>query len=377
MKTIGYKIEGTLAKTQNSELFLATHPNHAGKLVCKKTKAAYSSNLNTENLNAEYQLLKRLDHPSIIKAHGLEQLQVQSVLVREYFEGIPLESFLQQERCSLEVFLSLAIQLSGAVDTMHRKGVLHGNLSSACILINSNRNQIMLTGFGAASRRFDVDSDAVRPVAETAQAYRAPEQSERLNQQIGLSADLYSLGVIFFQMLSGRLPFESQDAMGLIHSHIAKVAPKLEEFVADIPPVVSHMVSKLLEKMPAERYSSAASLKADLQRCLKRLKQEAPIADFILDGMGAISSASLANHLYGRESELDKLVKALHDQSHRGHASMIVVSGASGVGKSSLVNSALNEFGDSGGYRVMAKFDQYRQNTPFEMLYVALRDLIG
>ncbi|WP_028486869.1 diguanylate cyclase domain-containing protein [Thiomicrorhabdus chilensis] len=376
METIGYKIDKNLAKTQNSELFLATHSSYAGSLVCKKTKAAYSSNLSSENLNQEYQLLQRFDHPAIIKAHGLESIQGQNILVREYFEGIPLEHFLQQNPCPLEKFFVLAIQLTDAVDSMHQQGVLHGNLSSSCILVKPSGTQIMLTGFGAASRRFHLEAEESWSVPQAVQPYRAPEQSDRLNQRIGLSADLYSLGVIFFQMLSGRLPFVSKDAASLLHSHIAKTAPELVEFVANIPPAVSHIVSKLLEKMPGDRYSSASSLKADLTRCFKAFKKEGHIADFSPDGMGGFSPRGFSDQLYGREYELERLVKALHEQLHRGHASMVAVSGASGVGKSSLVTSALDEFGDDGGYRIIAKFDQYRQNTPFEMLYAALRDLI-
>ncbi|MDG6774653.1 diguanylate cyclase [Thiomicrorhabdus sp. ZW0627] len=376
METIGYKIQDSIATTRNSELFLATHPQYSEALVCKKNQAAYASNQVIEHLRHELELLNRFDHPSIIKAHGIESVQGQSYLVRDYFDGVALHDVLKDRPLELERFLPLAIQLADVIETLHLQEVIHGNLSPYNILIDRSGEQLMLTGFGAAVRRLFALEEEGCSESSQSHHYLAPEQGGRLCYQVGPEADIYSLGILFFQMLSGQLPFDSQDTVGLIHSHIAKHAPMLDGIVDGVPKGVAEMVAKMIEKTPGDRYSSVASLKADLKRFFVALQTGKEIVDFEPDGMGGTLRFKQSNKLYGRTNEIRRFKETIRSQSQKGRASLISIYGSSGVGKSSMVEATIEELESFSGYHLSTKFDQYRQNTPFEMLYSALRDLI-
>ncbi|WP_373018010.1 diguanylate cyclase [Thiomicrorhabdus sp.] len=402
METHGYKIQECIATTRHSEIFLATHPDEPSGVICKNIKSAFVSSLDNDHLQNEFELLTQFDHPAIIKSHGIHNVQGKNLLVRDYFDGLPLSDFLKaiqkydqqtiqspetealhaavlnSSPVSFDRFLSIAIQIVEAIEAIHEQDVVHGNLSSSCILIDPSSDKIMLTGFGYAARRMkeSVSEEGLKP-SELASFYSAPEQSDRIDGEIGHAADIYSLGIIFFQMLSGRLPFVSDDAIGLMHDHIAKTAPRLTDVVADMPAALSGLVAKMLAKMPVDRYSSATSLKVDLIRCLDALRETGEIAEFKPDLLGSMAQFNSAGKLYGRETVIADLTASVQRQFENPQASMNTLYGASGVGKSSLVEAALKDLEGSPGFRLMAKFDQYRQNTPFEMLYGALRDLIG
>src|SRR5271169_369125 len=177
-------------------------------------------------------------------------------------------------------FLRLAIGIAGALGKAHQRGLVHKDLKPAHILVNCADRQTRLTGFGIASRlpRERQTLEPPETIAGTL-AYMAPEQTGRMNRSIDSRSDLYSLGVTFYQILTGVLPFTASDPMEWVHCHIARRPARPAERIENVPAPVSQLVMKLLAKTAEERYQTAAGLERDLRRCLAAWEAERRIDD--------------------------------------------------------------------------------------------------
>src|SRR5215831_15424850 len=165
-------------------------------------------------------------------------------------------------------FLRLAIPVAAALGKLHQRGLVHKDIKPGNVLMNETTGEARLTGFGIASR-FVRERQSPRPpetIAGTL-AYMAPEQTGRMNRSIDSRSDLYALGVTFYQMLTGALPFIAVDPMEWVHCHLARRPLSPAERLKDIPDAVSAIVMKLLAKRAEDRYQTAAGLERDLRSC--------------------------------------------------------------------------------------------------------------
>jgi len=219
-------------------------------------------------LTHEYELKDDLDDAWAARPLGLERERGQTMLVLNDPGGEPLDRLIGPP---MEVgrFLRLAVALSAAVGRLHERGLVHKDIKPSNVLVNSRTGQVWLTGFGIASRllRERQSPDPPEFIAGTL-AYMAPEQTGRMNRSTESRSDLYSLGVTFFQMLTGSLPFTASDPMEWVHCHVARQPEPPSERVKNVPPAVSAIIMKLLAKTAEERYQTAAGLESDLRRCL-------------------------------------------------------------------------------------------------------------
>lgn len=277
----------------------------------------------------------------------------------------------------LTPFLHVAIALAVALGRLHNRGFIHKDVKPSNILVNSDTRVVWLLGFGIASR-LPRERRAPAPpemIAGTL-AYMAPEQTGCMNRSIDARSDLYSLGVTLYEMLTGMLPFTASDPMEWIHCHIARQPMPPDERVNGIPAPVAAIVMKLLAKTAEDRYQTAAGVAGDLQHCLKTWEAHHRIDPFPLGAHDLSDRLLISEMLYGREAEIEALVAAFDRVVSQGATELVLVSGYSGIGKSSVVNELHKVLVPPRGLFASGKFDRYKRDIPYATLAQAFQSLV-
>jgi PAS domain S-box-containing protein len=329
-----------------------------------------------ERLAHEYALRDELDAAWAARPLALVREGGRTALLLEDPGGEPLEGLIG---APMEAgrFLRLAIGIAAALGKAHQRGLVHKDVKPANILVNCADGQTRLAGFGIASR-LPRERQAPEPpefIAGTL-AYMAPEQTGRMNRSIDSRSDLYALGVTFYQMLTGRLPFSAADPMEWVHCHIARKAIAPAERLQSVPAVLSEIVMKLLAKTAEERYQTAAGIEHDLRRSLAAWERHARIEPFALGDNDSPDRLMIPEKLYGREREVETLLAAFDRVVESGAPELVLVSGYSGIGKSSVVNELHKPLVRPRGLFALGKFDQYKRDIPYSTLVQAFQSLV-
>jgi PAS domain S-box-containing protein len=329
-----------------------------------------------DRLSHEYALKDELDPAWAVRPLQLVREDGRTMLVLEDPGGQPLERQLGRPM-ELEQFLRLAINLSAALRELHERGIIHKDVKPTNILVNSAIEKVWLTGFGIASRvpRERQMPDLPETIAGTL-AYMAPEQTGRMNRSIDARSDLYALGVTFYELLTGALPFTATDPIELIHCHIAREPIPPAELASAVPAALSMIVMKLLAKTAEERYQTAAGVEADLRKCLAAWESVGRIAPFPPGLQDTPERLMIPEKLYGREGEIATLLAAFDRVVMHGGPELVLVSGYSGIGKSSVVNELHKVVVLPRGIFISGKFDLRLRDTPHSTLAQAFQGLI-
>jgi transcriptional regulator with GAF, ATPase, and Fis domain/serine/threonine protein kinase len=327
-------------------------------------------------LRREHEIGATLDLDTAVRPLGVETYEGMPSLVLEDWGGEPLDRFVGRPM-PLERFLDLAIRIAGAVADVHDRGVVHKDLKPANILVDPRTFQVKLAEFGFATR-LPREQQVPRPpeLVEGSLPYMSPEQTGRMNRAVDSRADLYSLGATFYEMLTGRLPFDARDPLEWIHCHVARVPIPPAQLVPEIPATVSQVVMKLLAKMAEDRYQTARGLGRDLARCLEEWRGRGRIDLFPLGDRDVPDRLRIPQKLYGRDPEIAELVEVFHRVADRGTAELVLVSGYSGVGKSSLVHELQKTIVGRRGLFAAGKFDQHNRDVPYATIAQAFRQLV-
>jgi PAS domain S-box-containing protein len=324
-------------------------------------------------LENEYELRNHLGSAWAVLPQEFVLEQGRTILILADPGGEGLDRKLGQPM-PIPQFLDLAIDTVAAVRQMHLTGLIHKNLKPIHILTDSVGANVHLTGFGYASR-LPRERQALDPPESIAGSllYMAPEQTGRMNRSIDSRSDLYALGVIFYQMLTGEVPFPSSDPLELIHCHIARTPLQPHERLPSIPAAVSEIVMKLLAKTADERYQTAAGVEYDLKLCLADLRSSGHITPFIVGCFDTPDRLLMPERLYGRELAIASLVSAFGRVSTTGTPELITICGNSGVGKSSLFNELQRTLLSSHGIFASGKFDQQKRDVPYATIAQAFQ----
>jgi PAS domain S-box-containing protein len=329
-----------------------------------------------DRLAHEYGLKQELDGAWAVRPLELIREGGRITLVLEDPGGEPLERLLGAP-LETDHFLRLAVDITVAVGRLHRRSLLHKDIKPANIMVNCTDRQVRLTGFGIASR-VPHERQAPEPpetIAGTL-AYMAPEQTGRMNRSIDSRSDLYALGVTFYRMLTGSLPFTAADPMEWVHCHIARKPLPPTERSKNIPVPVSEIIMKLLAKTAEERYQTAAGVESDLRHCLAERERKGRIDPFALGDHDAPDRLLLPEKLYGRARETETLLACFDRIVNNGAAELVLVSGYSGIGKSSVVNELHKALVPPRGLFASGKFDQYKRDIPYATLGQAFQSLV-
>ncbi len=326
----------------------------------------------------QYLLTRHLEHPRLVQPLALEDYGNGYALVMKDEGEIPLWNYWQESPRSLTEFLAIATQLSEVLHYLSQKRIIHKDIKPSNILIHPETRLVKLIDFSISSVLPKEQQQLTNPnLLEGTLAYISPEQTGRMNRGIDYRTDFYSLGVTFFELLTGSLPFTTSDPMELVHCHIAQAVefPALSEQSA-VPEMVQKIVLKLMEKNAEERYQSALGLKHDLERCEQQLQARGEINPFQLGERDLGDRFLIPEKLYGREREVQTLLNAF-ERVGDGTTEMILVEGFSGIGKTAVVNEVHKPIVKQRGYFIKGKFDQFNRNIPFSAFVQAFRDLMG
>ncbi|AVH67649.1 trifunctional serine/threonine-protein kinase/ATP-binding protein/sensor histidine kinase [Nostoc sp. 'Peltigera membranacea cyanobiont' N6] len=376
----GYHVSEELYNGSRTLVYRGYREADQKPVVIKLLRNPYPSFTELVQFRNQYTIAKNLNSPLIIQTYSLEPYQNGYALVMEDFGGISLKKYFTHDQtryiASLEEFLQIAIALCNTLDILYHERIIHKDIKPANILINPETKQVKLIDFSIASLLPRETQTLVNPnVLEGTLAYISPEQTGRMNRGIDYRTDFYSLGVTFYELLAGKLPFASNEPMELVHSHIAKMPMALGNR-EEIPQVLCDIVMKLMAKNAEDRYQSALGLKFDLENCLTQLQVSGEIKGFEIASRDLCDRFIIPDKLYGRETEVSTLLQAFERVS-LGTTEMMLVAGFSGIGKTAVVNEVHKPIVQQRGYFIKGKYDQFQRNIPFSAFVQAFRDLMG
>ena len=372
----GYTLKTSIQEGHRTIVYKAIRDSDGLPVILKAMHSAYPTLSEIESLKREYEINSLLDNENIIKAHGLFNENNIYFIVFEDFGGIALRTLLKEKKIGINEFTDIAIQITRALDYIHRQGVLHKDIKPQNILINPESKLIKIADFGIASR-LDHEQASIQDIRklEGTLAYISPEQSGRMNRILDYRSDFYSLGATFYEILTGRLVFESDDPMDMIHCHIARQPAPPSTLDPSIPEIISKIIMILLSKNAEDRYQSANGITKDLEECRRLYISAGSIENFTPMQWDYSLKFRVSEKLYGREEQLNTLIEHFNE-ARNGGCEILMVSGYSGIGKSSLVNEINKPIVESRGIYLSGKYDQFKRNIPYSALIEAFQHFL-
>lgn len=379
----GYRLVALVEATSQNEVYRGIRESDGEKVIVKILISEYPSASDLRSYQQEYTIGQNLSSPGVVKLYSLEYYQQRPFLVFEDVEGISLKKYLAGRPLPVPQFLAIAIQITKIIGEIHAGNIIHKDINPSNIIINPSTNEVKIIDFGMATQLSRENPTRKNPqVLEGNLSYISPEQTGRMNRAIDYRSDFYSLGVTFYELLTGQLPFTNQDPLELIHCHLAIQPPSPQSICPEIPATVANIVLKLMAKNAEERYQSAWGLLTDLQICQRQFNAQGFIEPFALGSRDFAYRFQIPQKLYGREAEISQLISAFERVTSSPEDGVIVpreimlISGYSGIGKSVLVAELYQVITAKRGYFISGKFDQLQNHIPYSALIDAFRELI-
>lgn len=373
-----YELASVLYEIANTIVYRGVRLDDHSEVMVKTHVGAYPTLQEMANIKHEFSLLKEFSNKGIIKAYDLINLQHRYFLVLEGTVGITLREWMAGKTVDIPSFFTIAFQLADILSYLHSQHVIHKDIKPDNILINPIDLKLKLIDFSISSRlSFETSSNINPNILEGTLAYLSPEQTGRMNRVLDHRSDFYSLGVTFYEMLRGRLPFESKDPLELVYAHLAKPIEPLASVRADVPAMLSAIISKMMSKSAEERYLSATGLKQDLLTAYT-LWQEGKVDQVLPLGTHDIKrSLLISQKLYSREKETKELYGVFDQVCQEGTNRLLLVSGSAGIGKSAFIQEIYKPLSRQKGYFVRGKFDILQRNVSYFGFIQAFNELMN
>lgn len=331
------------------------------------------------SLRRRYALLRELSGARFLPVIDIEEHEGATALVFADPGIMTLRERMSAGRLDLAAALNVAVGVAHALTSLHRRGVVHGDVRPSRIALGERPREVWLLGLGSPASASAADRDPTSARTRHASlTYASPEQAGSMDRPVDARSDLYGLGVVLYEMLTGAPPFVTDDPIALAHSHIARAPEPPRARAPEVPEQVSRITLKLLAKEPEGRYASARSLEADLEVCLRALAAVGQVFPFPLGQLGAMARQTggpEAHTLEGRYRARASLREAFA-RARAGRPELLVISGESGVGKTALAADLREEVEAGGGRFISGKFDQALTSVPRAVIPHALREII-
>ncbi|MEH1986458.1 AAA family ATPase [Nostoc sp.] len=410
----GIAIQNKIYESSNSLVYRGIRDDGV-EIIVKMLKLDYPSPQELTRYRQEYKITRSLNLEGVVKAYSQHDYQRTLVILLEDFGGESLEQWMHKRPdifcpMPLSTFLGVAIAISDILGRIHAANVIHKDINPGNIVLNPDTGVVKIIDFGIATQ-FNRTNPTFKShyILEGTFAYLSPEQTGRMNRLLDYRTDFYSLGVTFYELLTGHLPFKTTDMLELVHCHIAKQPVPPDEINTTIPKPVSDIILKLMAKNAEERYQSAWGIKADLEICAEQLAEIGQIDSIQLALQDVSEQFQIPQKLYGRNKEVAMLlaafvrvacpednriacsesnrVVALPNNSEttsqkeqagnpKFQVEMMLVSGYAGIGKSALVQEIYKPITQKRGYFTSGKFDQFQHNIPYSAIAQALQKLL-
>jgi len=366
----GYKDLHKIYESNRTSVYRGVRNKDRLPVILKLLKTDYPSQKDIIEYRHEYELSSSLILKGVTGLLGFEKYNNNPVIIFEDFGGTSLNTLLASRKFTLKEFLSIASKISDILSLIYDADIIHMDINPANIILNPETWEVRLIDFGLA-RKFSEEITYQKLKGNP--RYISPEQTGRTDSYVDYRSDFYSLGVTFYELLTGSPPFVSNDLMELIHSHLAKDPLPPCKINHDIPEMISHIVMKLIAKNSDERYQSPWGLKRDIDECMRQLNETGKINFFPICTQDIPSMFYIPQKLYGRKEEVKLLLHNYRDVC-TGSNEALFISGYSGIGKTSLVKEFYTLI--TGAYLIKGKYEQFDRNSPYSAIVSALQELI-
>ena len=371
----GYQNPEKIYESSNSLVYRALEEKSKRPVVLKILNNQYPTSEEISKFDREYELANMFTDEGVIHVYEISKIDDSPTIIMEDIGGQSLDILLKSMKLHTDEFLSLAVRIAEIMGNIHKHNIIHKDINPSNIIWNIEKNIVRIIDFGIATELPREITSVKNPnVLEGILAYISPEQTGRMNRSIDYRTDFYSLGVTFYWILTGRLPFETDDLLKLVHSHIAILPVSPYKINESIPQALSEIVMKLMAKNAEDRYQSAHGLKVDLEHCQQELKDAGIINTFALGSHDVSDKFQISQKLYGRDQEVKILISAF-ERVKDDSSELILVSGFSGIGKSMLINEIHRTIVKYSGYFVSGKFERLKKDAPYSAMIQAFTKL--
>ena len=370
-----YEITQSLLKNDFNEILIAKRPEDEKQVILKRSILSDESIPDVSKSGHEYNILKELDHQGIPKVYDFIFDGNNMVLVREFVEGKDLRRLLLSSKLKISEILNISLQLLDILDHVHKQGIIHKDINPGNIILQPN-GKIKLIDFAISSNVSNETSELLNvDEIEGSLIYISPEQTGRTAYDITPASDFYSFGILLYELLVGKPPFDSADPLEVVHFHLSKKPIPVSSISQDVPDGLEEVVSKLLKKNPDERYKSATGIKHDLLTIKHHYETQKHLHGFKAGSKDLAGTYKQNQKLYGREEEIKALLGA-YKKLGKNNTMLVLIAGYSGIGKSALIRHVKYPIIQENGIFIIGKFDQFKKDIPYFAFIEAIQEYL-
>ncbi|HEY9060697.1 MAG TPA: diguanylate cyclase [Pseudobacteroides sp.] len=369
----GYEVKEKIFKSINSTVYRGLCKSDNSMVIIKVMNNEYPTSEELASFRREYEIINKISGDRVIKVYNIDIYNNGLAIIMEDVKGKSLADILKANKMSLTEKLRLAINITEAIMQIHKHNIIHKDITPSNIIFNIENNDLRIIDFGI-STGLSMEKPQNLSTLEGTIPYISPEQTGKVNRIVDYRSDFYSLGVMLYEIFTGQLPFTGDDSE-VVYSHIAKIPMEPKLVNTEVPPAVSDIIMKLMAKNAEDRYQNILGLKHDLMYCLENLKYRDRIIEFQIGQKDISDRFQIPQKLYGREFELKTLKKSF-EGLYTNEIKLLLISGYSGIGKTSVVMEMHKAIIDKGGYFISGKFSQLERNNPYSAIISAFKGLI-